>query len=195
MSELCFLLTACEGFTVPALLFSRAYLPQRRWQQSGEIAEIQPNTSVIPPWVPGLFQAYREEKTTDEAKFVFDFTSLGIRPNKTTPCYMSIPEDIQVICSDNVLSISLENDYLHFELIRSFKAQIRRAFDDGEWLRYRSQLVPLVVLAFPDLYAEPLWHVIKSGLSDLIQSTIFPFLSTIEWQEMMVFEPMYEGPP
>ncbi|MCJ1269546.1 hypothetical protein MMC22_009438 [Lobaria immixta] len=104
---------------------------------------------------------------------------------------MSIPDDIQVICSDNVLSISLENDYLHFELIRSFKAQIRRAFDDGEWLRYRSQLVPLVVLAFPDLYAEPLWHVIKSGLGDLIQSTIFPFLSTIEWQEMMVFETIF----
>lgn len=30
VSELCFLLAACEGFTVPALLFSRAYLPQRR---------------------------------------------------------------------------------------------------------------------------------------------------------------------
>lgn len=113
-----------------------------------------------------------------------------MRPYKSTPRYISLPEDIQALCSDHVLSTSLENDYLHFELIRSFKAQIRRAFGDGEWVYYKAQLVPLVVLAFPDLYAEPLWHVIKSGLGDLIQSTIFPFLATIEWEEMMAFEPM-----
>lgn len=148
-------------------------------------------SEIVPWWVSNLFE-FTDTKSAGLAYFTSDSTSLGVLPSESIRRYALMTCDVQALHMDKVLNISVDQGYMYFELERTFKANLLRAFGTDQWSNYQSHLLSLVVLASADCYIEPSWSSIQSGLGEVIESTVLPFFTSNKEIEGMIFEPMYE---
>ncbi|KAI9869771.1 MAG: hypothetical protein M1830_005104, partial [Pleopsidium flavum] len=205
-STLCLMLACCECDRIPAFLFSRPYSLQRRWNSDGEVQNLPPpSASAVPQWSSGFF-----EETIDAGhpKFFFQATAIGlcaghrlsqplitIEPPPGKPFgkhslpranvhLFRVSEDVQTLFEFNVIEPVFDEGWLYLGVVGSWKDSIRRKCSTSDRVRLLSDLVKLVTFSFPDLYSEMLWQVVRLRSQEIIESTILPFLSVVDWQKL-----------
>jgi hypothetical protein len=186
--SLCVLLAYCEVKWVPAFLFLRPYLHQRRWQSNGEISSIaSKGRKHLPQWPLQLFEKSYFRWTHDS---VFPYSELDLiksvvlSEEALTGEHLRVIEDFRLMVSKGALRITTQNCTVGFAISDDLKEDLRRKCSKTETIRTLSDLVLLTIEAMPDPYAESLWKIIYSCLHNLIAGTILPFLSVAEWVDL-----------
>ena len=163
------LMVACSGCErLPALLFVRPYSSQRRWDSSGEIQQLEaPVSDIIPQWPQSLW---------------LDDTPPG-RLDSLSP-------SMQALLKDRAVSVELDQEEMFFTMEQSKKDQIWTQTPTEDRLQTWFDLLKITLYSCPDAFAEPFWFRIMALCRPIIETTIMPFLSVLEWKHLESHQPM-----
>lgn len=188
-SMLCLILASCECESIPAFLFVRPYLPQRRWNLDGEI-EVH-HARGLPEWPKHIFRRQRQESVSRESRAAasiveakFYASAIGHRLDTHDAELYSFSEDTASLCRQHILSAHLDEDDVWLRLNVCAKAQIWRQPSIDDRLLLWFCLLKLVVFSYPDIYSECCWEKVQCQCQDLVGSTVTPFLAVIEWKHL-----------
>ena len=187
-SMLCLILAACGCKMVPAFLFVRPYLPQRRWNSEGEIEVFREQG--LPDWPSKIFQQRQESiaevgsTSADNRKAKFYASAIGHRFSTGDIKFYNLSQSIESLCKQDILSVHIEQDDLWLHLEASTKEDLWRQtlIDDRVLLWFC--LLKLVVFSYPDVYSECCWEKVQSQFQDLVDSTVSPLLAVLSWEEL-----------
>ena len=189
---LCLILASCRCERVPAFLFVRPYLPQRRWDLDGEIKVFQAHG--LPEWPKQIFRQRRRKgiaATTAEARALtvigladFYASTIGYRLDAAGAKFYNLSTDIGALCRQKVLSTHLDEDDVWLQLDFHAKVQIWRQTSSDDRLLLWFCLLEIVVFSYPDIYSEGCWEKVQRQCQDLVDSTVSPFLAVIGWEQL-----------
>lgn len=188
------MLACCDCDSIPALLFSRPYSPRRRWDSTGTVKIAHPVLSKVPQWASGLFRQIDEGQLRGNVDLGYSFppSHLGLYVDhgeaNSRLHHFGVSEDVQSLFERSIIYNILDEGLLYFKIAENWKHIIRLECTVNDHVGALSDLVQLIIFAFPDMHTEALWQCIRLGLSKIIKSTVLPFLSVIEWQEFQQFE-------
>ena len=165
------LLAACSCDRVPALLFTRPFSAQRRWNSGGEIQIIgPPSPNDLDQW--SLKSGWSE--TQDGASDV---------ENQT------LPSNMELLCHEGILSFHLDGEDVFLSITQCAKEMIWREASIEDRILLWLDLLRLTIHAFPDPYAECSWRRVQWCCNEIVTSTIIPFLSVLEWDILQTLAP------
>lgn len=167
-SMLCLILASCRCDRVPALLFLRPYLAQRRWSITGEISLLEaPGAKLVPQWPRSLWLS----KST-----------LGER--------RAVSSTVTKLCNQGIIHVEVNEDEIFFALDEARKSEIWLQTSTEDRLSLWFDLLKLTIYSCPDVYAEYFWSTIMARLECIIDSTVLPFLSILHWEQLRYHQPM-----
>lgn len=167
------MIACCECHKIPAYLFCR--LPKRRWDAHGEIK--LHNNIPLPRWGAGLTHLNLD---TPSADFI-QASALGLHAeNGPRGPWHHFSPHLKPLLRRGILVPLLEEGCLYLVLEGSSKAFVRRSCSIENRIELLWDLVELVVLSAPDIYAETLWQSFRLQSKGVIESTLLPFLSVTE---------------
>ena len=185
---LCLILATCGCETVPAFLFVRPYLPQRRWNSEGEIEIFY--AQGLPDWPSKIFQQRQESiaevgnTSAGNSKAIFYASAIGHRFSTGDTKLYNLSQSIERLCQQDILSVHLERDDLWLQLESSTKEELRRQTLTGDRLLLWFCLLKLLVFSYPDVYSECCWEKVQFQCQDLVDSTVLPLLAVLSWEEL-----------
>ena len=174
-SMLCLILASCASESIPAFLFVRPYLPQRRWNLDGEIEVYR--ASGLPEWPKHIFRGQRQAAN-------FHASAIGHRLDTGDAKFYNLSQDIANLCRQRILRVHLEEDDVWLQLDVRIKAQVWHQTSVNDRLLLWFCLLQLVVFSYPDIYSECRWEKVQYQCQDLVGSTVSPFLAVIGWEEL-----------
>ena len=191
---LCLILATCGCETVPAFLFVRPYLPQRRWNPEGEIEVF--HAKELPDWPSKIFQQRQESiakagSTSTSAvnrKAYFYASAIGHRFSTGDTKFYNLSPSIDSLCQQDILSVHLARDDLWFQLESSTKEDLQRQTSIDDRLLLWFCLLKLVVFSYPDIYSECCWEKVQFQCQDLVDSTVSPLLAVLSWEDLSSHE-------
>ena len=188
-SMLCLILASCASERIPAFLFVRPYLPQRRWNLDGEI-EVY-HASGLPEWPKHIFHRQRQASVAREGRATagngeanFHASAIGHRLVTGDAKFYNLSQDIASLCRQRILRVHLEEDDVWLQLDLRIKAQVWHQTSINDRLLLWFCLLQLVVFSYPDVYSECRWEKVQYQCQDLVGSTVSPFLAVIGWEEL-----------
>lgn len=196
----CLVLVCCRCDRVPALLFARASQRQRRWDVSGEVEILErPAAEKVPQWVEDVFvvveRKFGDVKSKREDEGVYYPTTLGIAglPRSSASFHLyQLSDHVKSLCKDGIISAELDqDDYLYLQMNQETKEDVLHQTTDEDHIYILFGLLKLVINTFPDAYAEAFWSRIAAQCRPVIESTVLPFLSVIEWSHLHSNRAMY----
>ena len=185
---LCLILATCGCETVPAFLFVRPYLPQRRWNSEGEIEVFI--AQGLPDWPSKIFQQRQESiaevgsTSADNRKANFYASAIGHRFSTGDTNFYNLSQSIESLCQQDILRVHLEQDDLWLHLKASIKEELWRQTLIDDRLLLWFCLLKLVVFSYPDIYSECCWERVQFQCQDLVDSTVSPLLAVLSWEEL-----------
>ena len=189
---LCLILATCGCETVPAFLFVRPYLPQRRWNSEGEIEIFY--AQGLPDWPSKIFQQRQENiveadsTSADNRKASFYASAIGHRFSTSDTQFYNLSPSIESLCQQDILSVHLQRDDLWFQLESSTKEDLQRQTLIDDRLLLWFCLLKLVVFSYPDIYSECCWEKVQFQCQDLVDSTVSPLLAVLTWEDLSPHE-------
>ena len=172
---LCLLLAVCNCDRVPALLFIRPYDTHRRWNSNGEMVVLQPPSFVdLPKWPRGLFRSAGHEI---RAHGDVQMTSLGFK-------YPKFTSSMEQCLRREMVTTSLDEEDTFFSIAMTKKEEVWKSTTIADRVLLWLDLVRLTIYAFPDSYAESFCQRIQWCLEEVISSTVLPFLSVLQWDQL-----------
>ena len=163
---------------------------QRRWNSNGEISisYLPPSSAQVSQWPQKIFMPHVESsEETDNHRQRFDARALGI-PAESTKARHYIPTlSITQLCLEGIIDFHVEEGTVFLEIAIPCKEDIWKQTCDEDRLYLWFELLNLVIFAFPDAYAESFWKTTQWRLMEVINSTIFPFLSVMEWHHLELY--------
>ena len=187
-SMLCLTLATCGCEKVPAFLFVRPYLPQRRWNSEGEIEIFY--AQGLPDWPSKIFQQRQESiaevgsTSANNRKAKIYASAIGHRFSTGDTEVYKLSQSVDSLCQQDILSVHLEHDDLWFQLKTSKKEELWRQTSIDDRLLLWFCLLKLVVFSYPDIYSECCWDKVQSQCQDLVDSTVSPLLAVLSWEEL-----------
>ena len=186
---LCLILASCGCERVPAFLFIRPYLPQRRWNLDGEIEMFRAHG--LPEWPNQIFCQQRHERVAGDGKTTAGMganifaSAIGHRLDTGDAKIYNLSHDVASLCRQHVLSAYLdEGDVFWLRLNIRAKIQIWQQTSTDDRLLLWFCLLKLVVFSYPDIYSECFWEIVQSQCQDILGSTVSPFLAVIGWEQL-----------
>lgn len=178
-SMTCFILACCRCDRVPVLLFIRPYASRRRWTSHGEtyLAD-PPPADAIPQWPMNIFADDPADSHEGVSSRVARRSSPRLSPN------------IDKLRQLNIISTELDGEHLFFRMIKDTREDIWEQTSTTERLLLWFDLLKLIIHSVPEIYAEISWHNILRSCKPVIDSTILPFLSVLEWTQLQHHRPM-----
>ena len=150
----------CELF--PALLFVRPYQLQRRWGSNGEIQTLEaPSSDLVSQWPRNVWL-----KNTQPGRV------------------QSLSKSIQTLCQQKAITVVLDREELFFTMEQSKKDDILMQISTEDRLLICFDLLKLTLFSCPDAFAERFWLSTMAILKPIIDTTIIPFLSVLEWEHL-----------
>ena len=187
---LCLILACCRCDRVPTLLFTRPYGPRRRWNNHGEIelADLPP-ANAIPQWPLDVFVGAnklpsrgKDPLLEGRCKGILSSIALGL-PRGLAP-------NIEHLCQQNIINTELDGDCCFFRMVSSIREEIWEQTCTQDRLLLWFDLLKLTLYSSPDAYAEIFWEKILLSCKPVIDSTILPFLSVLEWSDLQHHQAM-----
>ena len=168
------LLAVCNCDRVPALLFIRPFDMQRRWNSKGEIEVHPPSLADVPQWPLRLFcPAGDELRGHGDVKV----TSLGFKYPKFTP-------SMEQCLLDGLILTSLDEEDIFLSIATTKKEEIWKNTTIADRVLIWLDLVRLTIYAFPDAYSEGFYQRVQWCLAEVISSTVLPFLSVLQLDQL-----------
>ena len=189
-SMTCLMLACCRCDLVPALLFTRPYDSLRRWNNSGEILLADPPPAdVVPSWPLTIFV-----DATESPRLGKEDLSEGNSERFQSPATLGLPRrlspTIEHLCQQNIISTELDGEDIIFRMAKSIREQIWEQTRTQDRLLLWFDLLKLIIYSSPDVYAEIFWQGILRSCKPVIDSTLLPFLSVLEWTQLQYHKPM-----
>lgn len=188
-SMTCMILACCECDRVPAFIFARPYGPRRRWNNHGEIELADPPPAEkIPQWPLNIFDAPplpspgNGNRVEGSLRGIMSSAALGL-PLQLSP-------HIEQLCQRSIISTEFDGKTLFFRMPKSTREEIWEQTWTQDRLLLWFDLLELVVYSSPDVYAEVFWKNIINSVKPVIDSTIVPFLSILEWTHLQQHQAM-----
>ncbi|KAM0798683.1 hypothetical protein BDR22DRAFT_891081 [Usnea florida] len=187
-SMLCLILATCACETVPAFLFVRPYLSQRRWNAAGEMEVF--HAKGLPDWPSRIFQQRQESiaevgcTPVDNRKANFYASAIGHRFSTGDTKFYYLSQSIESLCQQDILSVHLRCDDLWLQLKSSTKEELQRQISIDDRLVLCFCLLKLVVFSYPDIYSECCWEKVQFQCQNLVDSTVSPLLAVLSWEEL-----------
>ena len=175
-SMLCLILASCRCDRVPALLFTRPYVSQRRWSEDGEIYLTDPPSSdMIPQW---------------PLKMISDAKRSPIRGKGSCESLIDwrFSSSIEALCEQSLIGIERDGEDLSFHMVMSLREEIWKQTSTQDRLLLWFDLLRLVIHSSPDAYAEIFWQTLFYKSKTVIDSTLLPFLSVLEWNHLIRYQ-------
>ncbi len=186
---LCLILASCECERVPAFLFVRPYLPQRRWNLDGEMGVYHAHG--LPQWPKHIFCPQREETVAEKSRAAagygeanFSASAIGHRSDTGDAKVYNLSQETASLCRQRILSAHLDQDDVWLQLDVRARAQIWHQASIDDRLLVWFCLLKLVVFSYPDVYSECFWEKVQYQCQDLVSSTVSPFLAVIGWEQL-----------
>ena len=180
---LCLTLASCTCRRLPAILFIRPWAPRRQWGLQGEIEE-QDRVTAVPEWAKLIF----EETTHSHGDFSFPragFIGLPPGPWLSPPTNgFHLSESVQGLIQQEILKVYTEDDWLYIELTEAGKDLVAGSISAEDPTPLLVGLIRLTINSYPAPYIEPLWQVTQQRCREVIDTTIIPFLSVLDWQQL-----------
>ena len=165
-SMTCLILACCRCDRVPALLFTRPYISQRRWNEDGEICLADPpSADMIPQWPSNTVVDATETPTHSKS-------GLGISPS------------IETLCQQDIISTEREGREVFFRMATSMREEIWEQTSTHDSLLLWFDLLRLIIYSSPDACAEIFWQDVFRSCKAVIESTLLPFLSVLRWDDL-----------
>ena len=180
----CLILACCRCDRVPALLFIRPYGSRRRWNNHGEIELVDPPAAdAIPQWPLGVFldttkmpSRGKSVASENSRKGGLSFAARGF-PWRLSP-------SVERLCQQNIISIEHDEESFFFRMVDSIREEIWEQTSTQDRLLLWFDLLKLIVYSSPDVYAESFWKSIFNAFKPVIDSTLLPFISVLEWTHL-----------
>ena len=189
-SMTCLMLACCRCDLVPALLFTRPYGSRRRWNKHGEIElAIPPPADVIPSWPLNIFVDTTELLGPGKGDLL-EGNREGFPSSLTLGLPWRLCPNIGHLCQQNIISTELDGEIFFFRMAKSIREQIWEQTCTQDRLLLWFDLLKLIIFSSPDVYAEMFWQVILRSCKPVIDSTLLPFLSVLEWTHLQHHKPM-----
>ena len=193
-SMLCLILACCKCDKIPALLLVRPFHAQRRWSVDGEIEFVRPpDNDAVPQWPKKVFNETTEFDGVAAAAhaFVYSATALGVREQISdgTKAFYLAPA-FQRQRRQRLFHVNAEEDVLFLEMDEKSKEQIWKQTSADQRLQAWFDLVKLVIYSYPDVHGEVCWQKVLYSCRTVIESTIIPFLSVLDWAQLRSHESM-----
>ena len=168
----CLMLACCRCDRVPALLFTRPYVPRRRWNKHGEVHLVDPpSADMIPQWPLN--------KVIDATKW-----PLGSESSHKRLSDWKLSPSIRDLCQQSVISTEHDGENFFFCMVSSMREKIWEQTSTQDRLLLWFDLLRLVIYSSPDACAEVFWREIFRSCKAVIDSTLLPFLSVLEWEDL-----------
>ena len=168
----CLILACCRCDYVPALLFTQPYISRRRWNRHGEIYLADPpSADMIPQW---------------PLNQVIDATRWPLRSESSRRRLSSwtLSPSIRDLCQKSVISTEHDGENFFFCMASSMREKIWEQTSTQDRLLLWFDLLRLVIYSSPDACAEMFWHKTFRSCKAVIESTLLPFLSVLEWEDL-----------
>ncbi len=187
---ICLVLACCRCDLVPALLFTRPYGSRRRWNNNGEIVLADPPPAdEVPHWPLNIFVDPTELPWPGKRDFL-----VGNRENFQSLATLGLPRrlspNIEHLCQQNIISTEFDGEDIIFRMAKSIREQIWEQMRTQDRLLLWFDLLKLIIYSSPDVYAEIFWHGVVRSCKPVIDSTLLPFLSVLEWTHLQHHKPM-----
>lgn len=177
---LCQTLASCACRRVPAFLFIRPWLSRRQWDLEGTIEEKHLSSDKVPRWAKLIFS------TEIGGDWYYPRTNLvGLPPGflqSKSIHGLRISNNIRALIRQDILRTYTEDGWLYFELTDPWQEILHQDLHEDGRMNCLAGLAALVIQSYPAPYLEPLWQSVQEQCAQLIDSTIHPFLSVLEWR-------------
>lgn len=183
---LCLVLAVCSCDWVPAILFSRPFCSLRRWNSDGEIESIRPSSAELPQWPRHMFFAEAEQghRDVDGVDGNKDLPRSRCSANTCGYRELRLSTAVQDLCKEGIVLIkSVEKD-LYLAIAEARKEEVLKEISPRQHGQLWLDLLRLMMYAYPDPYTESFEFRLRQCCRGLIASTILPFLSIVEWQDL-----------
>ncbi len=183
------LLAACRSPQLPAFVFLRSLAKRNRWGSSGEVESQRaceldgflcseglllqrsaPGASEDGPVLPWDVYAWFCGSAAD-----FD---LGEAEQAVFP-----GEELKRLLSDSALATDVRDGLVYFSLSGQLRIDVSRE-PRVKLQEARRHLVQMVIFSLADPYVEPLWESVSLCCRDVLESTVVPFLSHADAEEL-----------
>jgi hypothetical protein len=158
LRELCQLLALFDHDHVPLILFTRACTDLPTWNPSGERGCRLPKDALVPEYLRAFFNS-------------------GDRLSK----------DIRVAIEKGVISLETHGFVRFLKLARKYREELQAQAPTSIRMRLYSDILSLVIHAFPERYAELLWMEIENQLREALESTYMTVLAVINRADIMLY--------
>ena len=183
----CLILACCRCDRVPVLLFTRPYAPRRRWTIHGEIYLADPPpVDAIPQWPMNIFADDTELPSRSFLRDSDKVLSSRVARRSSPRLFPNIDN----LCQLKIISTELDGEYLFFRMIKATREEIWEQTSTTERLLLWFDLLKLIIHSVPDIYAETSWQNVLRSCKSVIDSTLLPFLSVLEWTHIQHHRPM-----
>ena len=185
----CLILACCRCDRVPALLFIRPYGSRRRWNNHEEIELVDPPAAdAIPQWPLDIFidatEVPSHGKTVaseNSRERVLSLADAGF-PSMAAPGFpWRLFPSVEYLCQKNIISIEQDEESFFFRMVDSIREEIWEQTSTQDRLLLWFDLLKLIIYSSPDVYAESFWKSIFNAFKPVIDSTLLPFISVLEW--------------
>ena len=165
----CLILACCRCDWVPALLFTQPYVSRRRWNKHGEIYLADPpSADMIPQW---------------PLNKVIEWPLRSKSGRKRLSSWKLSPS-IEDLCRRSVISTEHDGEDVFFCMVSSMREKIWEQTSTQDRLLLWFDLLRLVIYSSPDACAEIFWQQTFRSCKPVIESTLLPFLSVLEWEDL-----------
>ena len=175
-SMTCLVLASCRCDRVPAILFTRPYVSQRRWSEDGEICLTDPPSSdMIPQWPLSMISNAKRSP---------------VRGKESCESFIDckFSSSIEALCEQDLISIERDEEGSSFQMKMSLREEIWKQTSTHDRLLVWFDLLKLVIHSSPDAYAEIFWQTLFHKSKTVIDSTVLPFLSVLEWGRLVRYQ-------
>ena len=174
----CLILASCSCERVPALIFMRPFSSRRRWNEYGEIFLADPpSADLIPQWPLKMM-------TNATRSSFHGRNELGEYKRESLVNWKLSPS-IENLCGQSVIGIQRDGDDFFFQMPSNLREDIWTQTSTQDRLLVWFDLVRLVIYSSPEAYAELFWRNTFLKCKAVIDSTILPFLSVLEWAHLV----------
>ena len=159
--------------TPPVAQAGQSTLPAKSLPSHDILTELQPAESTPSIWNSSLRTGISLEL-------------LGVRPDDVQTLATSdlrLPSDLQYLCDLQGFATVTSEETIYFVLAETWKESILQATSEKLRIRIWTMLTNMVAYAMPIPYTEPLWQVFQVQLTEIIESTVMPFLSVLNLRD------------
>jgi len=183
------LLAVCRSLQIPAFIFLRTLAKRNRWGNSGEVEFQRAREFDRFLSFDGLFLQRSAPEASEGgpvlswdvyAWFCGSAADFDLREDEQA---VFPGEELKQLLSNSALATDVRDGLVYFSL----SGQLRIAVSREPRVKLREakrHLVQMVIFSLADPYIEPLWESVSLRCRDVLKSTVVPFLSHADAEEL-----------